>query len=164
MSSGKWKFGGLLAIIAAVAFGMGFVYPSLFGNVGVCNPLFYQQCIAVDASGNVPITGSITAVPGVLVVVPTDKGSTIAAGGTAQTAIAANASRKGCWIQNPFSATEDLYVSTTGAAVAAGGTPNDADLGPGGTFSCLQGGNIIQLAVSVNATTTGHAFIGKETQ
>lgn len=98
------------------------------------------------------------------VVTPTDKGGTITLGGTSQTAIAANASRKGCWIQNPVNATEDIYISSSAAAVTTAGTPDDADLAPGGAWSCLQGGNIIQTAIRIIAVTTAHAFIAKETQ
>jgi len=99
-----------------------------------------------------------------LAIAPTDRGGTITTGGTAQNAMASNASRKGGWVQNPCSATEDLYVSTSGTATTTAGSPDDADLGPCGTFSLNQNGLVNQNAVSVVAATTGHAFIAKETQ
>lgn len=97
-------------------------------------------------------------------VTPTDKGGAITVGGASQIAIAANSSRKGCWIQNPVNATEDLYVSSTAAAATTAGAPDDADLSPGGSWSCLQGGNIIQTDIRVNGVTINHPFIAKETQ
>lgn len=109
-----------------------------------------------------PVVGTIDTAP--TVVTPTDDGGTIASGGTAQNAMAANTSRKGGWVQNPCNATEDLYVSTTAAAVVTAGAPDDADLAPCGSFSLNQNGLVIQTAVSVNAATTAHAYIAKETQ
>ncbi|HEY5237416.1 MAG TPA: hypothetical protein VIJ62_03465 [Rhizomicrobium sp.] len=97
-------------------------------------------------------------------VTPTDRGGTITAGGTAQTVMALNTSRAGCWIQNPANAQEDLYVSSTASASTTPGAPDDADLAPGAVWSCVQGSNVIQSAISVNAATTNHAFIAKETQ
>lgn len=98
-----------------------------------------------------------------LAVTPTDKGGTIAVGGTAQNAVASNASRKGGWCQNPVNATEDLYVSFTGSATV-GGAGNQADLAPGQSVGFYQNGTIIQTAVSVNAATGTHRFNCVETQ
>lgn len=97
-------------------------------------------------------------------VTPTDRGGTVATGGTAVTAIALNANRKGCWIENPNDATENLFVSSTASATTSSGTPNDADLSPGQSYACNQSGNVIQSAISVNAVTSGHKFEAKETQ
>jgi hypothetical protein len=126
---------------------------------GICGVQPLPDCRVNDTGSG---GGSVSILP--TAVTPTDDGGTITLGGTSQTAIASNTSRKGCWIQNPVSATEDLYVSSTAAAVTTAGTPDDADLAPGGSWSCLQGGNIITAAIRVNAVTTGHAYIAKSTQ
>lgn len=124
--------------------------PSPPGAKGTAQP--------VDATHGLPVASAPVAVT------PTDRGGTIATGGTAQNAMAANASRKGGWIQNPCNANEDLFVSTSTSAVTTPGAPDDADLAPCQSFSLNQAGLIVQSAVSVNAATTGHAYIGKETQ
>jgi hypothetical protein len=97
-------------------------------------------------------------------VTATDRGGSMTTGGTAQNAMSSNASRAGCWVQNPVNATEDLYVSSTTSATTTAGAGDDADLAPGGSWSCVQGSNVIQSAISVNAATSGHAYIAKETQ
>lgn len=89
---------------------------------------------------------------------PADNGSTIAAGGTAQTAIAANPARKGALCENPAGASEPLFVSITGAATVAG-AGNLTDLNPGGSVTILGG-----TAVSVNAATNGHRYYCTEWQ
>ena len=125
--------------------------------------------LVVGLSPNSPLPagtnsiGSLTTNP--VAVTPTDRGGTIATGGTAQSIMALNTSRKGCWIQNPVNATEDLYGSTTSVSpTTTAGTPDDFDLGPGMSWSCAQNGQVIQAAVYVIAATTGHAIIAKEVQ
>lgn len=93
-----------------------------------------------------------------LVVAPTDCGGTITAGGTAQNAAAVDTSRKTMLIENPVSATEDLYVAVSGSATV-GGAGNYADLAAGGSTNVMFGGTVIQTAVSVNATSTGHRWL-----
>lgn len=105
--------------------------------------------------------GSIAILP--TIVTPTDRGGTITLGGTAQNAAAANASRKSMVIQNPCSATEDLFVSVTGGATVSG-AGNFADLGPCGSATIAWNGTVIQTAVSVNAATTNHRWSATETQ
>jgi len=94
-----------------------------------------------------PISGALT-----------DKSGTITTGGTAQTAAAANTSRKYLFIENPYTATETLWFSTVAAAVAD--SPSIA-LQPGDTWEnpphfCPTG------AVSVIAATTGHKWTARE--
>jgi hypothetical protein len=96
-------------------------------------------------------------------ITPTDKGGTMTAGGTAQTAIASNSSRKGGWIQNPCSATESLFISTTTSATTTGAS-DDAELPACASFSLVTSGGVITAAVSVNAATTGHRWLAKEVQ
>lgn len=91
-------------------------------------------------------------------VTTTNASSTITTGGTFQSALASNASRKGCLIENPTTATEPLFVffGANGSATTA----NSLSLGAGSSVSCSVGG--IQVAtdnVSVTATTTGHAYV-----
>jgi hypothetical protein len=95
------------------------------------------------------------------VVTPTDRGGTITTGGTAQQLAAANASRKQLCVQNPPSATETLYLSTSTTATVAG-AGNDAGLSPGAQWCAGNGLQINQNAVSVIATTTAHRWIATE--
>ena len=92
-------------------------------------------------------------------VTTTDKSGTITTGGTAQTPIALNASRKQWCIQNDPAATEVLYVRVNGTAAPGVG----AALSPGDQV-CSSGNMIDTAAVSVFAATTGHVFEGWEKQ
>lgn len=102
-------------------------------------------------------SGSVTAGP--LGVTPTDKSGTIASGGTAQTAIALNASRKGWCIQNPPTATEVLYVRSGTTATTTTGVTLSA-----GQQACSLPGLIDTGLISVLGATTSHAFQGTEYQ
>jgi hypothetical protein len=152
---------------AAQAQAQGTVVVSTCGTANYGPAIGQTRATTQDVNGNIcgsNAGGGGGTAPVPLTVTPTDRGGTMASGGTSQTAMAANASRKGCWIQNPINAGEDLYISSTASAVIPAGTPDDADLSPGGAWSCLQGSNIIQTAIRVNAATSGHAFLAKETQ
>lgn len=84
-----------------------------------------------------------------------DASSTITNGGTAQVALVANTGRKFLLIQNPTTASEDLWFSLTGtAAVDAAGS---LSLAAGGAMS-FEGDFLPSNAVSVIAATTGHKF------
>lgn len=114
--------------------------------------------IKVDASGTIisvsPQTGNAT-----------NRSGSIAAGGSSQTAIAANSSRKGFLIQNPCTATtqgistaENLFINFTSAASTSAGT--SIELGPCDSFSSV--GTITTETITVTATTTGHKYVAKE--
>lgn len=80
-------------------------------------------------------------------------GTTIAAGGTAQTLFAAGEVKTEGIITNPANATESLFVDPVAAATTT----------PAGTTFELQPGQSFTVgpaagAVTVNAVTTGHAF------
>jgi hypothetical protein len=135
-------------------------------NTGSCslNAQMQRLMNRVDllfASGGSIGNASFGATP--VAVTPTDKGGTITTGGTAQNAMASNSSRKGGWIQNPCSATESLFVSTSTSATTTGAS-DDAELPACASFSLVTSGGVIQSAVSVNAATTAHRFIAKEVQ
>lgn len=98
-----------------------------------------------------------------LTVTPTNKGGTMTTGGTAQTAVASNVSRRGGWIMNDPTATENLCISSTTSATTTGAN-DDTCLPPGASYSFIQEGLIIQTAISVNAATTGHRWLSVETQ
>jgi hypothetical protein len=80
---------------------------------------------------------------------------TIAAGGTAQTLTLGTGPLRGFFLQNPASETEVLLFDPAGAAVSGSSpelaTSASVSTGPGTIFF----GN----SISVNAATTGHAFI-----
>lgn len=117
-------------------------------TAGVC----YFVTVNPDGSINTTPTGGTGAGTA------TDFGGTITAGGTAQTAIAANTSRKNALCQNPTSALEDLFLSITSTVPSASGN-NYASLSPGGTATIIG-----TSAVKVIAATTGHRFYCTEWQ
>lgn len=81
---------------------------------------------------------------------------TVTTGGTFQTLLAPAPSRLGCQIINPTTATEALYVYIgTGTAT----TPKSIPLVPGGVFTCNFGSIVLTDQISVEATTTSHAFV-----
>lgn len=121
-------------------------------------PVGYAQAPVVqNTSGQLCTVASVTIASAV--VTPTDKAGTLTTGGTAQTAIAANASRKGWCIQNPTTATEVLYVRSGTAATTATGVVLAA-----GAQACNPSGIIDQGIISVIAATTGHTWLGTEYQ
>lgn len=130
------------------------------GYVGICDTSNPNNCAAVNSSGQVAIQGSFSATVATIVVTSTNKAGTITSGGTAQNAIAANASRKSWCIQNDPNATEPLYVRASGTASA---TVADAALVPGQPY-CSSSSMVDQGAISVFAATTGHQWYGSEAQ
>lgn len=86
----------------------------------------------------------------------TNQSGTIAAGGTAQTAIASNAARKGFEIQNQSAG--NLYFSTLAAAVQS--QPSIL-LVPGAFYETPLGGAGTG-AVSIIGATTGQAYAARE--
>lgn len=86
----------------------------------------------------------------------TDRSGTITTGGVSQTLMAANASRKSFLVQNPPTATENLYINFTSAASAS-----TLALTPGASYF-EESSVVTSEAVTVFAATTGHAFIAKE--
>lgn len=105
-----------------------------------------------DNAGNVKV--ATTATSGSL----TDRSGSVTTGGTAQNAAAALTTRKYLYLENPYTATETLWFSTTATAVAD--SPSIA-LQPGDTWEnpphfCPTG------AVSVIAATTGHKWTARE--
>lgn len=145
-----------LAILALFAVCQG---AKAAGSVTICDIVNVGYCAQVDSSGRLSINGTFSATVATIVVSTTDKSGTIVLGGTAQSAIASNASRKGWCIQNPASATEDLFVRVNGTASATTGT----DLSPG-MQTCSSPSMVDQAAVSVFAATTSHAYLGFEVQ
>lgn len=82
--------------------------------------------------------------------------STVATGGTSQTAVPANKGIKAWWIQNPSTATDSIFLDFTGAAVSTAGT--SVELEPGQMLSF--GGPVIwNNGVTVNAATTGDKYV-----
>lgn len=101
-------------------------------------------------------SGSSTKVIPTAATTANDSG-TVTTGGAFQSVIAASASRLGCTIQNPTSATEPLYVFFGTNASASENA--SITLGPGASVSCAAGVAVLTDNVSVTAATTGHAFV-----
>lgn len=87
----------------------------------------------------------------------TSDSGTVTTGGTSQTAIAANPGRRGFCVENPGGATEDLFFDFGRAASLTA----SFDLVKGNWF-CQFGPGVWTGTVTVNATTTAHAFIAYE--
>lgn len=115
-------------------------------------------------------TGSVVRVSGSVQTTPatgglTDRSGTIAVGGTAQQAMAANTSRKYLLLVNPSTAAEQgiataetLWFNFTATAVA---TQPSIPLEPGEKF-LMEAGFVSTELVSIRAATTGHVFVAKE--
>ncbi len=85
--------------------------------------------------------------------------STIAVGGTAQNAPASPApipSLRGYFLQNPSTATESLFFDASGAAVTPAGTSPELIAGASLSYGP---GTIFFGTMSVNAVTSGHAYV-----
>ncbi len=106
-----------------------------------------------DADGNVYQAHAIAPSPGTL----TDRSGTITLGGTAQTMMAANASRVYLLIQNQ-DATEDLWINFTTTAVE----DEPSIRLPALSGFVMETGFVSTQAVSVIAATTSHKWTAKE--
>jgi hypothetical protein len=84
----------------------------------------------------------------------TDASGTITSGGSWQTLFAA-ASRRGCLIQNPATATEPLYVHDTTASPTLA---NSWELPPGSSYACGANNLVVNGAIQIEAATTAHAY------
>jgi len=82
-----------------------------------------------------------------------DISGTVTTGGTYQVVAVANNGRQNCTIQNPTTATEVLDVTI-------GTMASPYTLSAGASISSVNGGVTADDAISVTATTTGHAFAG----
>jgi hypothetical protein len=89
-----------------------------------------------------------------------DRSGTVTTGGTPQQLMAANSNRMYLLIENPTTATEPLYISLTGNAET--GSVRSLSIAPGGTYERAAPAYVPTNAVSVTATTTGHAFVAVE--
>lgn len=112
-------------------------------------------------------SGGSTAISAPIYLTPTNDSISLTLGGTAQNIMASNATRKGCTIQNPATATdqgiataENIYVNFGGTAAAAS---TSFELVPGQSISCSPLGiGTVTSAVSVVGATTNHKIIGVE--
>jgi hypothetical protein len=87
----------------------------------------------------------------------TDRSGTIAAGGTSQQLMAANAARRGLFVQN-HSATDSLWIDETGSAEQ--GQPS-IRIPPGAMYETPAGGCPLS-AVAIVGPTLGQAFTARE--
>ena len=88
----------------------------------------------------------------------TEGSGTITSGGSFQTLFTASASRHGCLIENPTTASEPLYVYVGSGSPTIGSA---FSLGPGASFNCFNGVIVVDDLIAVEAATTSHAFIAK---
>lgn len=164
LTSTALMFGALMGIAHGQLVTPGGASGTIQYSVAVCNPGSPFRCITPDASGNVPVVGTITVVPATGTY--TSKNLALTLGGTAQTLMAANTSRKRFYIQNPCTATgqgiaavESIYVSFTGSAAVNNGT--SIEILACGSYES-DAGPISTQAISVNAATTGHKIVAGE--
>jgi hypothetical protein len=133
-------------------------------SVAVCDPNSPFHCTAPNASGNIPVVGTVTVSP--VTGTYTSKNVALTLGGTSQTLMASNTSRKRIYIQNPCTATgegiaavESIYISFTGAAGVNNGT--SIEILACGSYDS-DNGPISTQAITVNAATTGHKIVAGE--
>lgn len=116
---------------------------------------------AIDSSGTPTLmggssgSGTVTVAFAPATTVASASGS-ITLGGTAQNAAAANANRKGYWVQNQSSG--DLWINTLAAAVL---DQPSLKIPAGGYFETPPGGAGTG-AISIIGATTGQKFAARE--
>lgn len=117
---------------------------AVIGKVGL-------QFAGVDlsAANRLPIDSVVAAAA-------TDRSGTITTGGTAQTLMALNATRRGYWVQNLSSA--DLWISTIGTAAAS---QPSLKLVAGALYETPVH-HTSTATVSIFGATTGQAFVARE--
>lgn len=120
----------------------------------VISDVYDQNALALRTTGP-GASGGTAAAQGTL----TNRSGTITVGGTAQTAMAANTSRRYLLIRNPATETEPLYFNFTTTAVVTG--QPSITLQPGEGF-VMENSFISTELISVVAATTGHKFVAKE--
>ena len=94
--------------------------------------------------------------PGSVGVTPTNASGAITTGGSQQTLMAANANRKGLWIQN--NSTGDLWINDLGLATLS---QPSFKLAAGGYYESPAHG-IPVTAISIIGATTGQAFSARQ--
>jgi hypothetical protein len=126
-------------------------YTSLGGTAasGVTNP---------GAGDEGWLSGLFAAATSVIPAGSTNGSTTITTGGSFQTSLSQSNSRKGCFYENPTTATEPLYVYVYSGSTGTPSIASSISLAPGGTFSCSAGFITITDQIAVEAATTGHAF------
>lgn len=137
-------------------------------QISLANTAPNATAVKVDNSAvTQPVSGAVTAVSAQAAA--TARGATITAGGSSQTLMAANGSRKALIVQNPctaaeqgIAAAENLAVNLT-AAASLSTSANLAVLEPCGSVSLGIGSGVVSTEpVTVNAVTTGHVVYAKE--
>jgi len=126
--------------------------PDARGNIILLNvpmPLTQWGPLTVNANITAETITAVTA---------SDFSAALALGGTSETAIPANAARKGFVIQNPPTETESLFVDM-GIAAAQG---TAIEIAPGQMFPPNGSPYVSTQAINVVAATTGHVYIAKE--
>jgi hypothetical protein len=86
----------------------------------------------------------------------TNVSSTVSVGGTFQSILVAS-NRLDCFVQNPVSATETLFVFF--GPIANATTANSVNLAAGQAVTCSSQGATASDQVSVTAATSTHAFV-----
>lgn len=113
----------------------------------------------LDSDGNLKVNASGTGTGAPITQgTPTDRSGTITVGGTSQSMMSANTSRKFLFIQN-LHPTEDLWIRF-GSAAAVDGVGSIV-LGPTQTYE-NPSHYIMTSAIHVIAATTGHKFTAYE--
>lgn len=111
-----------------------------------------SQRVPVTAANPLPVTTT----GGTSQVTYTDKSGTVTSGGSAQTLMAANTSRRGFLVQNQ--STGDLWISSLGAAAA---TQPSIWL-PAGAYYEPPPTGVPTAAISIFGATTAQAFAARE--
>lgn len=144
----KRLLGALALVLACPALAQSTATPTLPGYLSSSNHSCGQTACWVGYGSSIPVTPGAPAGA-----TSTDISGTVTLGGTYQTVLAASATRKGCLIQNPTTATEILSIKV-------GTMASPFTVAAGSTFSCGGNGVVVTDAITLTAATTTHAFAG----
>ena len=124
--------------------------PTAVGSIALINvPMAYTENGPISVTANISTITTVTAF---------DVSGFIAAGGTSQALLAANANRKGFIVQNPPNEIEPLYINFTDAA----NFNTSIAILPGESFPPNGSPYVSREAININAATTNHPFVAKE--
>ncbi len=128
-------------------------------GASIQNPADAAEAVVLISPGGAPLGSPTSPLPVAAVGSPaakTDRSGAIAAGGTAQTLMAANAGRRGFWVQNLSG--DALYINGLGDAAA--GQPSLRI--PAGAIYEEPASGVSTTAISIFGAAAGQAFSARE--
>lgn len=130
------------------------------GNTSLATIATNTSSAATAAKQDTGNTSLATLAGSVGPVSPTDRSSKITTGGTAQSLMASNSTRRGYWFQNQSAG--DLWINELGTAVIlAAGTPQSLKIAAGTYYESPVNGTPTG-AISIIGATTGQQYAARE--